>query len=83
VGYGKSTETAPGMSWLLSWGQVRDLQASYSVNHWSRIAAVLLIPAGGLALLLGILHGVRRRRTRSPSCSEILGHEPTHKSQRG
>jgi len=83
VGYGKSTETAPGMSWLLSWGQVRDLQASYSINHWSRIAAVLLIPAGGLALLLGILHGVRRRRTRSPSCSEILGHEPTHKSQRG
>jgi len=65
VGCGTDPVGASNFDWLVSWGQVRDLQVTYPVHHWSRIALASLSVAGGLVLLGGILRLAKRRRTRS------------------
>jgi len=65
VGYGANAEGASSFDWLVSWGQVRDLQVTYSIYHRSRIVLVSLSVVGGLVLLGGIVHLAKRRRTRS------------------
>jgi hypothetical protein len=58
VRYGDDSQTSA--SWLLSWGQIRDLEIDHSVYRWSFIVRLL----GGLAVLATLLILVVRIRRR-------------------
>jgi len=66
VGWGGGIETHPKFDWLLSWAQIRDLQASYSVPRWARLCPALPVSVGLLALLVAAVHLAKRGRRWPP-----------------
>lgn len=59
VSYGDAPQAPPGLSWMVGWGQARQLEATYPIYHWSAIVPLSLV---GLLVLISTLHLVTRRQ---------------------